>query len=423
MRITIIALGSRGDVQPLVALGVGLRAVGHRVRLSSFESFAPLATQYGLDFHPVAGDAQAIVELSAQMGLLEARNPLKLMRAMRDSYAQLVDDYINAFSADALQDSEIIINQLPGAIFGRDLAEALRVPHLCAAVIPLTPTRVFANPLLFQHSHGGLFNRATYAVSEQMLWGLFRGAIGRFRRKLGLPRTSLLFPASRYPVINGFSTHVIPKPPDWGDHVHITGYWRLPEGDWQPPPDLTEWLGAGTAPVFIGFGSMPIRDKAATTQVLVKALHLSGQRGVLSRGWGDLGDEALPESIRVIDYVPFGWLLPRMAAVIHHGGSGTTGAALSSGVPSMVVPFAADQPFWGERTHTLGVGLPPLPIRHLTAERLAAAITALVSSATMRERATALGANLRAEDGVARAVGIVEGWVSGSVQTLLSPIA
>jgi sterol 3beta-glucosyltransferase len=408
MRITILALGSRGDVQPLAALGVGLRAAGHRVRLSSFESFAPLAVQYGLDFHPVHGDAQAIVELSARMGLLETRNPLKLMRAMRDSYAQLVDDYISAFSADALRDSEMIINQLPGAIFGRDLAEALRVPHLCAAVIPLTPTRAFANPLLFQHSHGGLFNRATYAASEQMLWALFRGAIGRFRRKLGLPRTSLLFPASRYPVINGFSKHVIPKPRDWGADIYITGYWRLPEDDWQPPPDLIDWLAGGTPPVFIGFGSMPIRDKAATMRVLVEALRLSGQRGILSRGWGDLGGEALPESIRVIDYVPFGWLLPRVAAIIHHGGSGTTGAALSSGVPSMIVPFVADQPFWGERTHTLGVGLPPLPIRELTAERLATAITALVSSEAMRERAALLGVKLRAEDGVARGVGLIE---------------
>ncbi len=405
--LSILALGSRGDVQPYVALGKGLLDAGYRVRVVTFESFAPLVRGQGLEFHAVPGDAEALVRLAAGAGLTGTRNPLRMLNAVRQTYAQLIEDYIAAFSADALRDSDAIIDQLPGGLFGRDLAEALRVPHIVASVIPLVPTREFPNPLLLAQPQHSLVNRISYSFAAQSVWTLFRGGITRFRRKLGLAAAPRFMPQPPDPVINGFSPRVVPRPRDWGAHVHITGWWTLDESGWQPPADLLAFLNAGEPPVYIGFGSMPVNDPAAVTALLLETLHQTELRGIVARGWANLGGASLPEHVFALDYAPFDWLLPRMAAVVHHGGSGTTGLALRAGVPSMVVPFTADQPYWGTRIHVLGVGPAPLPVQRLTAQKLGRELTTMVYGAPMRERARMLGAALREEQGIANAVELV----------------
>ncbi|MBL8161047.1 MAG: glycosyltransferase family 1 protein, partial [Anaerolineae bacterium] len=187
--------------------------------------------------------------------------------------------------------------------------------------------------------------------------------------------------------------------------------WQLSDPPWQPDADLLAFLEAGSKPVFIGFGSMIAPDSAALTRTVIEAVERSGQRAILSGGWGDLGAQDLPPTMRRIEYVPYRWLFSRMAAVIHHGGSGTTGLALSSGVPSMVVAFGTEQLYWGGRIAVLSVGLPPLFVKRLDTETLAERIRALVSDDGMRERAAALGARLRTEDGIGAAVGVVRGVV------------
>lgn len=402
-RLTILALGSQGDVQPYAALGRGLRDAGYQVRLVTFASFAALAEKQGLDFHPVPGDAQALVNMMMAGDSFGSRNPLRLMQAIRRSYAQLVNDYIHAFSADELRDSDAVLNQLPGGIFGRDLAEKLRVPHINLSVIPLTPTRAFPNPLLTTQSVGVL-NPLTYNFAAQMLWALFRGSINRFRRQLGLSSTSLFFPKTVETTINGFSSQVVPPPADWGEHIHTTGYWLLDESGWQPPADLETFLNAGEPPVFIGFGSMVTGDAAALTQTVIEGVHKSGHRAVLSSGWAGLGAAELPATIFHLGYTPYSWLFPRCAGVIHHGGSGTTGLGLRAGVPGMIVPFGADQPYWGKRLVELGVGINPIPIKRLTADNLAAAIQQLTSHAGLKQRAADLGQRLQTEDGIGTAI-------------------
>lgn len=407
-RLTIFALGSRGDVQPYVALGKGLQDAGYRVRVATFESFRGMVEGQGLDFHPVHGDAQALLQGAMSRDSLGSRNPIRTMQAIMNSYGAVADDYIAAFSSDVLFDSDGIINQLPGALFGIDLAEKLCVPHIAASVIPLVPTRAFPNPLLVASRGIGVFNRLSYGFAAQLVWFFFRPKIAVFRRKLGLsapPRTLRL---DGYPVLNGFSPRVIPPPADWGSHVHTTGYWTLREPNWTPPAALLDFLRDGSPPIFIGFGSMFVSDPAALTHALLAAIRLIGQRAILSSGWANLGGASLPNTVYCLDYAPYGWLFPQMAAVIHHGGSGTTGLALHSGVPSMVVPFVADQPFWGRRTQALGVGVAPIPIKRLTAERLAAAIDQMVNDTAMRERAAQLGAALRQEDGIGEAVRCVQ---------------
>jgi sterol 3beta-glucosyltransferase len=215
----------------------------------------------------------------------------------------------------------------------------------------------------------------------------------------------------RVPVIQGFSAHVIPTQPEWGDHIHTTGYWTLNEPDWQPSEGLLAFLESGSAPVFVGFGSMPVSNPQQTTTLILEALKQTGRRGILHTGWAKLRVTDLPDSVFLLDYALYDWLFPRMSAVIHHGGSGTTGLALRSGVPSMVVPFTADQPFWGERTHALGVGPPPISFSKLTVENLAHAIRTMTENTGTQTHAIRLREAMAGENGIERAVGIIDEYL------------
>jgi UDP:flavonoid glycosyltransferase YjiC (YdhE family) len=260
------------------------------------------------------------------------------------------------------------------------------------------------------------FNYLTHLFVEQMLWQPSRSQVNRWLTE-DLDMEPLKFTGpfgeiyrSDTPLLFAFSKKVYSKPRDWPPHHHITGYWTL-EGsqDWQPPDKLRRFLEAGPAPIYAGFGSMPSSRPEEAAEVVLEALRLSGQRGLLLQGWGGLSARDLPEDVHMIEAAPHEWLFARMAAVIHHGGAGTTAAGLRAGVPSIIVPHFSDQPFWGERVRALGVGPRPIPRRLLSAKRLAAAIRKAVFDESMRVRAARLGEELRTEDGVARAVGIIQG--------------
>jgi sterol 3beta-glucosyltransferase len=209
-------------------------------------------------------------------------------------------------------------------------------------------------------------------------------------------------------VLHGYSPSVVPRPPDWGEHVHVTGYWFLDRpDDWQPLNTLEAFLSSGPPPVYIGLGSMTGRDPEALTRLALGALRRTGQRGVLLAGWAGLGGIDLPEDVCLVDDVPHDWLFPRMAAVVHHGGAGTTGAGLRAGRPSILLPYFADQPFWGRVVHNLGAGPLPIPQKQLTEPRLAAAINRAVTSPGIHRRARTLGEQIRNEDGVGNAVEIL----------------
>jgi sterol 3beta-glucosyltransferase len=208
--------------------------------------------------------------------------------------------------------------------------------------------------------------------------------------------------------VNGFSRHAVPRPADWSKHIHITGYWFPEDKPWQPPADLSAFIEAGSPPVFIGFGSMPIKEPRRTTNIILEALKQSGQRGILHAGWGGLGNQLLPDYVFKIDYAPYSWLFPRMALVIHHGGSGTTAFGLRSGIPSCVVSFVFDQFYWGERIAELGVGPKPIRYRELTVERLLKTIQLGVGDSQMRQKAVELGQKIQAENGVENALNMFE---------------
>jgi UDP:flavonoid glycosyltransferase YjiC (YdhE family) len=426
MKVTILALGSRGDIVPLVVLGGALLRAGHGVRLATFENFEGMVRAAGLDYWPVRGDSQSMLNAGAGLALSESgHNVVRMWVSVMRSFGVMARSFAQDFVALAKEKTDLIINQLPIGLYGIDLAQKLDVPMITAAVIPMTPTRAFpmlAFPTRFGRS--ARYNLLTYRVAQQSVWQWYRPAINQMRRSvLGLPK----WPVGGYfgqmeqagtPVINGFSSQVVPRPADWGDHVHISGYWFGEEETWRPsedawrlPGELVRFLETGPPPIFIGFGSMPIRDPAGTTGVILEALRQSGRRGVVQAGWAGIAGRELPDHVLKIDYAPYEWLFPRMAAVVHHGGSGTTAHGLRAGVPSIIVPFLFDQFFWGRRVHELGVGPEAIPFKKLTAGRLAQAIDVVVTDKQMRHLAAELGRVIEAEGGLNRAVQIVQSVV------------
>jgi sterol 3beta-glucosyltransferase len=311
----------------------------------------------------------------------------------------------------------MLLAGISGGFLARSLSEKTGISLVLAYNLPITPTREFAGALLpgLGSFFGGALNWLSHWLSLQIVWQAYRPVDRQVRGKLlGLPPAPLMGPlrtdGSRdSPVLYGISPSVIRPPADWdAARVHLTGYWFLdPPGGWKPPEALDRFLAGGGPPVYIGFGSMASRDPEATAVTVLQAVNRAGQRAIIHRGWGGMHAEELPDSVFMIDSVPHSWLFPRVAAVVHHGGAGTTAAGLASGVPSIVVPFHGDQPFWGQRVAELGAGPAPIPRKKMTVGRLAAAIDAVLTDTAMRGRAAELGARIRSEDGIARAVYLI----------------
>ncbi len=415
MRIAIIAPGSRGDVEPYIALGKGLKNAGHVVRLVSHHNFTELVNSHGLEFWPIEVDVQDIAQSTEMRELLGGGNFLAVMSQMSKEAERGALQGAKA-GLSACRGMDLLLAGIGGLYIGLALAEKFSLPLIKAYYIPFTPTRLnpsFLIPNRFKL--GGSLNRLSYHLARQVMWQGFRSADKLMRQKvLNLPAATFWGPSNtdsthKYPILYGFSPSVFPKPPDWGDNIHITGYWFLdPDDNWTPSQALVDFLQAGSPPVYVGFGSMSNRKPEETTNLILKALDQSKQRGIIHSGWGGLHTDDLPGSVFSVDSVPFSWLFPRLAAVVHHGGAGTTAAGLRAGVPSVVIPFFGDQPFWGQRVAELGVGPTPIPLRKLTVDHLSQAIQTVVNDQSMRQRAADLGAKIQAEDGIANAVAILE---------------
>ena len=410
MKITVFAAGSRGDIQPCLVLSKGLQDAGYQVRLAAPENFAAFAFNHGVSFIPLRGDVQKIMDSDTVKKFMEkgGSNPLKSIRVMRSLAAPVVmsmaqDAYSACLDADAL----ICLGVFSS--FGYSISEALRIPMIQIEPAPLLPTRAFPAPSWpIQRDLGGLHNYLSGRVMLQVVWLWYHDFLKDFRHTLGLS----IYTSGRFfqvlrstPMLGAYSPSLIPHPADWPDSVHVTGYLFLEgEGDWQPPADLLAFLEAGDPPVYIGFGSMAGRNPEGMARVVSQALVESGQRGLLLTGWGGLRAELVAKYVFVLQSAPHSWLFPRMAAVVHHGGAGTTAEGLRAGIPSVIVPFAFDQPFWGARLNALGLGPQPVPVNKLTISRLAGAISQAVSDQGMRERARVTGEAIRSEDGLANAV-------------------
>jgi len=409
VRIVIPVTGCRGDIQPYIGLGKGLQAAGHKVRLATHSDFGPVILQQGLDFVEVAASAQAL-HTSAAAPRMSGRgvSVFAYLRELVRLREPLMQDLMSRCAA-ACRDADLVLLTPTALLVGLSAAEKWERPVAIASFVPTAPSRYAANclfPELPAWVPGrGLYNWLSHRAVGGCLWLFLRPLLNRARREvLDLPPLPLMGPPAAFfektLTLAGYSDRVLPRPPDWGSNVHITGYWFLdaPSG-WQPPAALQDFLDSGPPPVCIGFGSMSDGDAAQATKAVHQSLAVTGQRAVLLTGWGALQPGAASDRVFVVDQVPHDWLFPRAAAVIHHGGAGATGAALRAGVPSLAVPFAADQFLWGRRLFALGVGARPIPRRRLSAERLSEALRVLTGDAALRRRAAEVGELIRAEDG------------------------
>jgi sterol 3beta-glucosyltransferase len=416
MRIAINAFGTRGDVQPYIALGKGLKSAGHDVRITTHRSFEGFVREHGLDFSPMEGDPKEILltQAVADLGI----NPIRINRWLAENFKPAMDHVFRA-TLEGAQGADLLLNS-PLSFAGWHVAEKLGIAAMAAYLQPVTPTRAFhgmSSPLPPAWlPFRGLYNLLSAKLANQSFFAMTRSLTNACRAEvLGLPPLKAAYywgidrASTPIPILYGYSPSVIPKPPDWGDCQQITGYWFLDDAQgYEPPVELTAFLDAGPPPVYVGFGSMVDHEREEMIRLIIEALARSGQRAILLGGWSELGSLELPDFILRVDSVPHDWLFPRVAAVVHHGGAGTTAAGLRAGVPAVIVPFTVDQPFWGWRVHALGVAPQCILRRKLTAEKLAVAIDQAVHDYTMARRAKELGRKIRSEDGIGTAVRLVE---------------
>lgn len=414
MNITIPAVGTRGDIQPMIALGKGLQAAGYRVKVATHALFESFVRQCGLDFHLMRGiNPKDVVDQLISRGAKQ-RTAAGQFRDLWQLVQLLKGEVENGGESclEACQDADLIIYSILGYPLASAVAQKLGAHEVFVALQPFEATAEFPFLMMTTRNLGPCLNRCTYPPGFLTPWLPIYTAVNAWiQHRLQLPPFSWNYPLHwmQKPLLRlyGFSPHVIPKPADWPKRSHVTGYWFLDQPEWQPPSDVSDFLNAGPPPVYIGFGSMVVDCLEAVIEIVLQALERSKQRGLLLTGWGELQQSDLPEYVFKLETAPHDWLFPRMAAVVHHGGAGTTAAGLRAGIPNIIVPFFLDQSFWGHRVQALGVGPAPIPRKQLFAERLTTAIQIAVNDTAMRRRAAELGKHIRAEDGVKTAVDLI----------------
>jgi UDP:flavonoid glycosyltransferase YjiC (YdhE family) len=415
MHITILAIGSRGDVQPLLALGLGLKEAGHEVEIMAGINFQDWVKSHGFGFIPTI-DMEAVMK--SEKGLIWAESsdsPFRQLRMMGEIMREHRDEMINSVRSYH-QETDLLVGGFVSEPMVQSFSEKSGVPYMNAMLQPHQPTAsgpASLNPVVARgHS---ILNRWAGHLTDRLLWSFMRETTNYLRESyLGLPphsARSYLRARRQAQTILGASPHVVPPAQDWPSPTTVTGYWFLgAESGWQPPADLVRFLDGGPPPVYIGFGSMSNRNPQATVDLILAALEGTGQRALLASGWANMHREDLPFHVCSVASVPHQWLFERVAAVVHHGGAGTTAAGLRAGKPTMIVPHLGDQPYWGRRVYELGVGVKPVPRHRLTVDGLAAGIRQLVGDSVLAERAQTLGEQIRAEDGVARAVEVINAF-------------
>ncbi|SMY25439.1 unnamed protein product [Zymoseptoria tritici ST99CH_1A5] len=410
MNITCLTIGSRGDVQPYIALCKGFIAEGHRASIATHAEFGDWVKSHGIEFKEVAGDPAELMRICVDNGMF---TPAFFMEANSKFRSWL--DGLLITSYEACKGSDLLIES-PSAMGGIHIAEALQIPYFRAFTMPWTRTRAYPHAFAVPgRKLGGVYNSATYTIFDGVFWQAMSGQINRWRRHtLDLPPTSLSrLQQDKVPFLYNFSPSVVAPPLDFADWVKVTGYWFLDEGtNYSPPPELADFISRtraeGRKLVYIGFGSVTVADSRQLMQQVMEAVRKADVNCILSKGWSDrfskassTPDAPLPDYIHQIRSAPHDWLFTQVDAVVHHGGAGTTGASLRAGKPTIIKPFFGDQWFFANRVEDLGVGS---HLKKVSANQLGKALWVATHDARMMEKAKVLGEKIRSEDGVGEAI-------------------
>ncbi|MFC1813931.1 glycosyltransferase [Thermodesulfobacteriota bacterium] len=424
MKILIATIGTRGDVQPYVALGRALMESGHEITICTCAHFEPFIRENGLGYAYVNNDF--IDFMHSPEGKIILGNAgsfwktLATLVPMISKLGNLQERQMADVWAASKESAPDLILYHPKALGAPDFAEKLGVACMLAFWLPIyVPTTRFQAMGFPELPLGPGYRWLTYQLIRRILLMMSK-RVSKWRIQHGLyprsPGLRMRLPDGRpIPALHGFSRHIIPPPEDWAETATVTGYWFLNQAEhWNPPGSLTEFLSRAEPPMYFGFGSIFGRDPKHVTQIILEAVRRTGVRAVLARGWGGLEPtaSAQSESVMFIEAAPHSWLFPQVSAVVHHGGCGTTAAGLLAGKPSIICPFFGDQPFWGRHVERLGVGPSPIPQKRLTVERLCHAIDVVMNDSTMRQNAATLGNRLRKENGTSNAVAFITQWMN-----------
>ncbi|KZV90217.1 UDP-Glycosyltransferase/glycogen phosphorylase [Exidia glandulosa HHB12029] len=414
LSIVIMIVGSRGDVQPYVALAKRLRRDGHRIRIASHGTFRDFVEGQGLDFFDIGGDPHELMSYMVKNpglipGIASLTNgDIKKKRIM------MMGCWNSCHSPDQKTGIPFVADAIisnPPAFAHIHCAEALGIPLLMSFTMPWCATGSFPHPLVnISTTNAGerLTNYLSYALADTMTWQGVGDIVNKLRnRTMGLPSLSLrsgpdILDRVKVPWTYCMSPALVPKPADWANHIDVVGFYFLDLAtSYTPPRDLAHFLASGPPPVYIGFGSVVVDDPVEMTRVIFEATHAVGVRALVSSGWSNLGDVDVPPHVFLLGNVPHDWLFAeeRVSAVVHHGGAGTTAIGLAKGRPTVIVPFFGDQQFWGEMIHKSGAGPKPIPQKNFNVENLTAALTYAISPEA-KTAAAGLAQSIVNEDGV-----------------------
>ncbi len=409
-RIALVTYGTRGDVEPFVALGVGLRRAGHTAHILAPAPFEPLAQAHGLDFSRLVGDPdQLALAMTDRAGLSWPQ----MIARMIQHVLPLATAALRTVERRT-RDADLIIHSFLMTDAAHTVARMRAIPDISAQLFPVfLATSQIPAVALPDLPLGGLYRRATHALNT----AVFRIGGRLLHRKVRAVAPDLPdlapWPFGRRhgrptPILLAYSPHILPRPSDWPAHAHVTGYWHLrpPEG-WVPPEPLARFLEAGPPPVYFGVGSTRSQRMRDLVRTATDVILSSGQRAVLNVPREALDGTFDASRLFHVEGIPHEWLFPRMRFIIHHGGAGTTGAALRAGVPSTALPFTADQSFWACRIHRLGVGPAAPPAHKVTSSQLASIIEQALARPSFRTCAQSLGEQVRREDGVGTAIRLI----------------
>ena len=408
MKITILTYGSRGDVQPFLPLSFGLMEKGHCVKLAAPFRFKDLVEEHGIPFVRLAGEPEDLSRRLNDAG----HNFIKMVRELMDHAIEIGADVLHQ-TEEACSDADLIIHSFTHLVGAHTLAREKNIPDIHVQPFPMfAPTGDYPNVTLPDFNSRSL-NRLTHILSQKITWWTSRSGFEQVRRRAGLPKRRLYWPFDDdplrppTPILCAWSPRVLPASSDWSPRVHVTGYYFFPlENAYQPTAELDSFLKAGKLPVCITFGSMVNRQREKIDRVIRDALQKTGNRGIILSGWSGVTYQSSDDML-YLEAAPHDWLFPRCKLVIHHGGAGTTSAGLRAGIPNIVVPFTADQPFWGKRVQAIGAGPKPILVKSLSAEKLTRAILEAESD-VLHKRAQTIGQAIRGEDGVSEAVNLIE---------------
>ena len=408
MRITMLSVGSTGDVRPYVLLGRELQARGHQVTISAFPRFEEMAADAGLAFYPIRGSAESMMASIMAPDTNGFTYLPRLWKGVKDAAPRMLQDM-----TDSCRDADALVCNFFGSVF-YSIAEKYNIPCIQTHLFPMDPTREVPISSVRNQHLGSFLNKSSYKAGYYVIGTVEKYILGSWRRDNGMTqRKPALRPDYRIgshtiPVICAISPSLFPRPADWDPRIHMSGFWfdESPV-DYQPSPELAEFLESGSRPIYIGFGSMNSGDMNRLLSISLRSVHAAGLRAVFSTGWCGRALKST-RSVFFTDNIPHDWLFPRISAVVHHGGAGTTAAGLRYGKPTLVIPFAGDQSFWGHQVYQAGCGPKPVPRDSLSVRKMTRALLDLKSSGSYFESARRISGEMAREHGVRSAADIIE---------------